>query len=55
MNRVIANIYRGGCWRNDPAHCFAAYRGGFTPGNRSDGIGLRVYLRLDGDTSRGRE
>ncbi len=36
---------RGGSWFNVPGNCRSAYRYGFAPAVRADGVGFRVVLR----------
>lgn len=35
-------VLRGGCWFNVPRFARVAYRYGYAPGNRSDGLGFRL-------------
>jgi formylglycine-generating enzyme required for sulfatase activity/tRNA A-37 threonylcarbamoyl transferase component Bud32/DNA-directed RNA polymerase subunit RPC12/RpoP len=46
-NNEDARVVRGGSWYFNMEGCRAAYRGRRAPGDRSNGIGLRVCFRLD--------
>ncbi len=36
-------VRRGGCWYNDPRYARVAYRSDFTPGDRNDVVGVRLF------------
>ncbi len=42
-------VIRGGCWRNSAWDCRAAFRRGFEPANRDDGLGFRVAANPSGE------